>query len=551
MSAGEARVKSWVAVAAVAACLAVGADARPLHITLTVVKSGTGSGTVRSAPAYIDCGNTCAAVIPTASEVGGGPITLKATPDPGSVFTSWTGPCEGPALTCTLELEDSTTVGAVFDRTGTQTSFALAVGKTGEGTVTSTPVGISCGPTCSASFATGTSVSLTATPASGWSFAGWTGACSGSGSCTVTMDAAKSVTANFVQTAAQSFALAVGKTGNGTVTSSPAGISCGPTCSATFPSGSTVILTAAPGPGSTFTGWSGACSGSAPTCTITMDAPRTASAVFDAATATTFPLAVSTTGSGTVTSAPAGIACGATCSSSFASGAAVTLTPAPAPGWTFVGWSGACTGAGPCTITMDAPKSVAATFQETAAQSFPLAVGLTGSGSVTSNPPGINCGTACTTIFPGGTSVTLTAAPASGFTFAAWSGACSGSRPICVVTVDSAKSVTALFRNTQDRIAPTVRALASSGKRGAVARLRYRVSDNSGRARENVTVLRGNRRIAVIRGRLDAAETDVLYYYASWKVPRRTAKGRMRFCVRAFDGAGNASRQSCAPLRIT
>jgi cellulose 1,4-beta-cellobiosidase len=78
-------------------------------------------------------------------------------------------------------------------------AYALTVAKagTGSGTVTSSPAGISCGATCSASFASGTSVTLTATAASGSTFAGWSGACTGTGACTVAMSAAQSVTATF------------------------------------------------------------------------------------------------------------------------------------------------------------------------------------------------------------------------------------------------------------------------------------------------------------------------------------------------------------------
>src|SRR5207247_9764469 len=79
--------------------------------------------------------------------------------------------------------------------------YTLTVTKTGSGggTVTSSPAGIICGATCSASFASGTSVTLTATPASGSVFTGWSGAgCSGTGSCAVTMNAAQSVTAPFL-----------------------------------------------------------------------------------------------------------------------------------------------------------------------------------------------------------------------------------------------------------------------------------------------------------------------------------------------------------------
>jgi hypothetical protein len=67
----------------------------------------------------------------------------------------------------------------------------------GTGTVTSSPTGISCGSTCSASYNSGTSVTLTATPASGSTFAGWSGACSGTGACSVSMNANQNVTATF------------------------------------------------------------------------------------------------------------------------------------------------------------------------------------------------------------------------------------------------------------------------------------------------------------------------------------------------------------------
>jgi hypothetical protein len=80
----------------------------------------------------------------------------------------------------------------------TQT-FVLTVTKdgTGSGTVTSTPTGISCGPTCTATYDYATAVTLTATPALGSAFTGWTGACTGTGTCTVAMTAARSVAATF------------------------------------------------------------------------------------------------------------------------------------------------------------------------------------------------------------------------------------------------------------------------------------------------------------------------------------------------------------------
>ncbi|OJH40267.1 cellulase family glycosylhydrolase [Cystobacter ferrugineus] len=82
---------------------------------------------------------------------------------------------------------------------GNPNNFTLTVTKSGAGggTVTSSPSGIDCGSTCSATYSSGTSVTLTATAASGATFAGWSGACSGTGACTVSMTAARSVTATF------------------------------------------------------------------------------------------------------------------------------------------------------------------------------------------------------------------------------------------------------------------------------------------------------------------------------------------------------------------
>jgi endo-1,4-beta-xylanase len=88
---------------------------------------------------------------------------------------------------------------AVLDALNAVSTVALTVTKSGSGsgTVTSAPAGINCGSTCSAGFASGTSVTLTATPAGGSTFAGWSGSCSGTGTCTLSMTAARSVTATF------------------------------------------------------------------------------------------------------------------------------------------------------------------------------------------------------------------------------------------------------------------------------------------------------------------------------------------------------------------
>ena len=135
----------------------------------------------------------------------------------------------------------------------------LTVTKTGSGSgaVTSSSIGIDCGLDCTESYPSGTSLTLTAIPSADSVFSGWSGACTGIGPCTLSLDSDQSVTANFNL---KSFGLTVSKIGNGTVTSSPVGIDCGVSCSADYPSGTLVTLTAIPFVDSMFAAWSGACS---------------------------------------------------------------------------------------------------------------------------------------------------------------------------------------------------------------------------------------------------------------------------------------------------
>src|SRR3989442_4481514 len=106
------------------------------------------------------------------------------------------------------------------------------------------------------------------------------------------------------------YTLSTTTTGSGSVTSNPTGINCGSGCSASFFSGTPVVLTATGASGYQFSGWSGDCSGqNGSTCTIVMDGNKSAAAEF---IRTQYPLTVSRTGtgSGTVTSNPSGINCG-------------------------------------------------------------------------------------------------------------------------------------------------------------------------------------------------------------------------------------------------
>ena len=186
------------------------------------------------------------------------------------------------------------------ERGGTPRRATLTVqlAGAGSGTVSSSPKGISCGSRCSKAYFIGTSVTLTATPAPGSVFVGWSGGnCSGTGLCTTSLQSNTTVTAVFEpDDGTQRFILTVNKQltgfGDGVVTSiSPAGIDCGSSCVASFPAGTEITLFASPDSGE-FTGWTaGPCAGSTDqSCTFTLDANTTATASF-----ATQPLAFSTT----------------------------------------------------------------------------------------------------------------------------------------------------------------------------------------------------------------------------------------------------------------
>jgi Divergent InlB B-repeat domain len=247
------------------------------------------------------------------------------------------------------------------------TTFALGLTKsgTGSGTVTSNPSGITCGSDCSELYPSGTVVSLIASPASGSTFGGW----SGDSDCldgVVSMGANKTCTATFNTEVATNYMLTVNVSsvvssegsGSGSVTSSPAGISCGSDCSEAYLSGTVVSLTAAPSAGSVFAGWSG--DSDCVDGVVTMGANKSCTATFKVDTAT---LNLARSGDGTVTSNPSGINCGSECSKSYAKGTKVTLSAKAGLNGQFAGWSGGgCQGIADCTVSLADSTTVSATF---------------------------------------------------------------------------------------------------------------------------------------------------------------------------------------------
>jgi len=227
-----------------------------------------------------------------------------------------------------------------------------------------------------------------------------------------------------------------------------------------------------------------------------MDQAQSVVATFNALPAS-FPLSVSSagTGTGTITSTPAGINCGTDCLQSFAPGTSVTLTATPANSSTFTGWGGACSGTGTCTVTMSQARNVTAGFSSLAPPpaSYQLTIDDrgTGLGTVTSTPAGINCGDDCIQSFAAGSSVQLTAKPAAGSVFAGWGGACSGTGT-CTVTMSQARTVTVQFEPTNQFLILWTRA------RGSSIHTRLRTYDDGRLAQAAVFRSGGRERIACV-----------------------------------------------------
>jgi hypothetical protein len=293
-------------------------------------------------------------------------------------FQSWQSGCIGQLRSCFVQAGAATPVRARYERK--TDLLQLTVG--GPGIVRSSPPGIACGPgdrpsSCEAEFGRDTTVVLTEEPSRSDVFVGWHGPCESNATrCAVQMSADRSATAGFgeaVPSPAGAIAVKVTSAGPQRVVSVPGGIDCRTACTETFPAGTPVTLhTEVP-----FGAWSGACRGSVPTCPLVAGAPLVvlASASIPPTYAPpptpggprSYGINVSVSGRGVVVGGGR-INCGKrtnttrACGSFFNVGQTVLLHATPARGSRFAGWSGFCTGTGPCRLIVDANKVVYATF---------------------------------------------------------------------------------------------------------------------------------------------------------------------------------------------
>ncbi|MCA0353706.1 MAG: hypothetical protein LCH85_17065 [Chloroflexi bacterium] len=204
---------------------------------LIVNRAGTGSGTISSEPTGINCGDVCSAYFAESSV-----ITLTATPASNSVFSGWSGVCSGNSL-CVVPMTQAQSVTASFSLKTYPLGISFA--GTGDGTVNILPNGVNCTrqtPACLLFFSAGTVVTLTATPLANASFVGWSGDCSGTASCVLTIDRAHTISARFDL---------VTPTPTATATSTPTptpSATATPTTTATATATTTSTLTVTPSP---------------------------------------------------------------------------------------------------------------------------------------------------------------------------------------------------------------------------------------------------------------------------------------------------------------
>jgi uncharacterized repeat protein (TIGR02543 family) len=328
---------------------------------------------------------------------------------------------------------------------------------TGQGQVASSDATLNCGTTCQADYAQNSTITLTATPTTGNTFTQWSGACSGTSvTTTVTLDQAKTCTATFQ--VIPKYTLTVSKTGTGAGSITGTGISCGSDCTENVVANTPVTLTATATTGSSFTGWTGDCTGTNTTVTVTMDQAKSCTATFDKVIPK-YTLTVAKTGTGTGNITGTGITCGTDCTEDYTAKTQVTLTATPETGSKLVSWGGSCSGtATTATVTMTTAKNCTANFAPANATTFTLTVAKAGAGQGTiraqesGQPVSITCKATCATSsydYPLNSVVTLVATAATGSVV--WS--CNGSyqpatknSALIHVTIDAAKTCTATFQ---------------------------------------------------------------------------------------------------------
>ena len=337
--------------------------------------------------------------------------------------------------------------------------FELTIATAGTGTV---ECEVEEGPAeaCAPAYLEGTKLSLVASADPGSEFTGFSGDCAGL-TCDLVMDQPRSVTATFDEEAPPTpefpLTIALEGTGSGIVESDPGLISCEPFCKDEFEEGAEVTLTASPQAGSLFMAWkhcdAGAVNGRR--CTVTMSKAKEVSAVFITAHDLTLAKAEGS-GPGKLQSKPGGVVCLYACTaetSAFKEGTTVAVNATPAKHFHLAGFSGDCTGTGPCELTMGEDHEVKALFEEDPKLSLSLFKTGGGQALIKTKPAGFVCGYTCTDAEASlyeGEDVEVKWKLGKGTTSIEWAkgaGGCTGTSEAvegsCTLTLDAAKELVA------------------------------------------------------------------------------------------------------------
>jgi len=335
-------------------------------------------------------------------------ITLQATPAPGWQLAAWQGAAEGHALTYTFPVRGGQAVTATFALEPPPARYTLTTPVVGNGAVTYAPQ--------LPSYPAGMTVTLTATTASGWQFAGWR---LGDGSLpsfmptlTVVMNSNQVVTATFTPLA---YHIHLASVGQGTVSSLPVSTSYG--------YGTAITLTAQPTVGWRFIGWQGDVQSTANPLTLTMTQDYTMTAHFHR-TEVTFTVAVEGEGEITTSLPPGG----------YPYGTVITATARAAAGSSFRGWGGSITGERPTTtLVLDRSQTVIAHF---APMTYTVTVATQGAGTVLIDPPGP---------YHYQQQINLRAVAFAGWHFQGWAGRLQGHPNPTQLMLQADQQVTAIF----------------------------------------------------------------------------------------------------------
>jgi uncharacterized repeat protein (TIGR01451 family)/uncharacterized repeat protein (TIGR02543 family) len=567
-------------------------DPQQFPLTTTVVGHGTVSSDV-GAVNCVDNGGTC-----SDDYDNGTKVTLTESPGTNYVFTGWSGDCSGSDTTCQVTMDQARDVTATFSVLEPDLTIAkshtgnFVQGGTGSYSLDVSNIGaIATSGTVTATDTPPTGLTITGLSGTGWTCTLGTLSCSRSDALaagdsyptiTVTVDVASNAPASVTNNASVSgggesntandsasdqttitpvWPLTVSVTGSGSVDAEKGAVAgctaSSGVCNDTYTDGTDVTLTETPGAHHNFTGWGGACSGTATTCKVTMDQARNVTATFaiyqpdlTIAKSHTGNFVQGGTGTYTLTVSNAGDDPSyGTVTAVDNPPASLTVTDMSGTGWNCTVATATCTRSDALsaddsypdiTVTVsvdgDAPASVtnhatvsgggdvnpdnndASDDTTVDPQQFPLTTTVVGNGTVTTDVGGIDCTSAsgtCNHDYDNGTAVTLTATPDSGNTFDGWTGDCSGASTTCQVTMDQARDVTATFVSATAPHTLTVK-LAGLGH---------------GRADSNPAGI--------------ACGSDCVETYTNGTVVTLTATAKKRSAFKGFTGCDTVAQNTC------